>query len=467
MWRLGTAATIATVSFLTLPDVKLDNWLAQRAHSCPERSALVTEASSVTYAELEAEATWVARRLAAYGVRRDAVAALTMHPRREEVVLLHALMKLGAVALPLSPRLTEAERAGVLAAERPAVDLNDAAELTQTEADLPLLGEHDMDDLQCRILTSGTSGEPRPVGLTYGNFLFSAVGSAFNIGVDPSDRWLCCVPLSHVAGLSIILRSVIYGTTAVLLDGFDTEQVASTLVSGDISLLSLVPTQLIRLLEADADLSAPRAILIGGGPVPPAALREALGRGATVVQTYGMTETCSQVTTLAPEDAERRVGSAGRPLFTSHIRIEAGEILVQGPTVAPGCYEADGWLHTGDLGHIDEEGVSLRHGPRQRGDRHRWGERRCRRRWRRSWSLIPPSRTRRWWVAPIPSGRRPSAPWSCSATAPRRKEDELRSHCSASLAPYKVPKRIDFVSTLPRTPSGKLLRGELPEPAGR
>ena len=105
-------------------------------------------------------------------------------------------------------------------------------------------------------------------------------------------------------------------------------------------LLSLVPTQLIRLLEADADLSAPRAILIGGGPVPPDALREALGRGATVVQTYGMTETCSQVTTLAPEDAERRVGSAGRPLFTSHIRIEAGEILVQGPTVAPGCYEA-------------------------------------------------------------------------------------------------------------------------------
>src|SRR4051794_11040311 len=342
--------------FLRLPDVKLDNWLAQRAHSCPERAALVTEASSVTYAELEAEATWIARRLAAYGVRRDAVAALTVHPRREEVVLLHALMKLGAVSLPLSPRLTDAERAAVLATERPAVDLNDAAELTQTEADLPLLGEHDMDDLKCRILTSGTSGEPRPVGLTYGNFLFSAVGSAFNIGVDPSDRWLCCLPLSHVAGLSIILRSVIYGTTAVLLDGFDTEQVATTLVSGDISLLSLVPTQLIRLLEADADLCGPRAILIGGGPVPPDALREALDRGATVVQTYGMTETCSQVTTLAPEDAQRKVGSAGRPLLTSHVRIEDGEILVQGPTVSRGAIDPDGWLHTGDLGHIDDEG---------------------------------------------------------------------------------------------------------------
>src|SRR4051794_1415479 len=345
-----------TVPLNSLRRVKLDNWLAQRAQSCPERTALVTEASSVTYAELEAEATWVARRLAAYGVRREGLTALTMHPRREEVVLLHALMKLGAVALPLSPQLTDAERSDVLAAEHPAVDLNDAAELTQTEADLPLLGEHDMEDLQCRILTSGTSGAPRPVDLTYGNFLFSAVGSAFNIGVDPSDRCLCCLPLSHVAGLSIIVRSVIYGTTAVLLDGFDTEQVASTLVSGDISVLSLVPTQLSRLLEADADLSAPRAILIGGGPVPPDALREALGRGATVVQTYGMTETCSQVTTLAPEDAERRIGSAGRPLLTSHVRIEDGEILVQGPTVSRGAIDPDGWLHTGDLGHIDDEG---------------------------------------------------------------------------------------------------------------
>jgi O-succinylbenzoic acid--CoA ligase len=440
--------------------VKLDDWLAQRAHSCPERTALVTEASSVTYAELEAEATWVARRLAAFGVRRGATAALTMHPRREEVVLLHALMKLGAVAMPLSPRLTEAERAAVLAAERPAVDLNDAAELTQTEADLPLLGEHDMEDLQCRILTSGTVGEPRPVGLTYGNFLFSAMGSAFNLGVEPSDRWLCCLPLSHVAGLSIILRSVIYGTTAVLLDGFDTEQVASTLVSGGISVLSLVPTQLIRLLDADADLSAPRAILIGGGPVPADALREALGRGATVVQTYGMTETCSQVTTLAPEDADRKIGSAGRPLLTSHIRIEASEILVQGPTVAPGCYEADGWLHTGDLGHIDEEGFLYVTG--RRGEVIVTGGENVMPAEVEAVLVAHPA------VADAAVVGRPHPEWQEAVCAlvvlhdgADATDEDLRSHCSASLASYKVPKRVDFVSSLPRTASGKLLRSEL------
>jgi O-succinylbenzoic acid--CoA ligase len=446
--------------------VKLDNWLAQRAQSCPERNALVTEASSVTYAELEAEATWVARRLAAYGVRRGATAALTMHPRREEVVLLHALMKLGGVALPLNPLLTDAERSAVMAAERPAVDLNDAAELTQTEADLPLLGEHDMDDLQCRILTSGTSGEPRPVSLTYGNFLFSAVGSAFNLGVEPSDRWLCCLPLSHVAGLSIVLRSVIYGTTAVLLDGFDTEQVATTLVSGDISVVSLVPTQLIRLLEAGADLSRPRAILIGGGPVPPEALREALDRGATVVQTYGMTETCSQVTTLAPEDAARKIGSVGRPLLTTHVRIADGEILVQGPTVSREALDPDGWLHTGDLGRIDEEGFLYVTG--------------------RSGELIVtggenvmPAEVEAVLlahraVADAAVVGRPDPEWQeavCAlvvlADGAEAGEEELRAHCSASLAGFKVPKRVDFVSGLPRTASGKLLRGQLPEPAGR
>ncbi|MGH3264214.1 MAG: AMP-binding protein, partial [Trebonia sp.] len=336
--------------------MKLDNWLAQRSQSCPERTALVADGVEVTYAELEAEATWVARRLAAHGVRRGSTAALTMHPRREQVVLIHALMKAGAIVLPLSPRLSGDERAAVIAAEEPAVDIGDAGQLTQTEADLPLLGEHDLDDVHCRVLTSGSTGPPEPVGLTYGNHLWGAVGSAFNIGVHPDDRWLCCLPLSHVSGLSIVMRSVVYGTTAVLHDGFEVDRVAAALAEDRISVISLVSTMLIRLLEAGADLSGPRAILVGGGPVPEEPLEEAIGRGATVVQTYGLTEACSQVTTLAPADASRKLGSAGRPLLTTHLRMQDGEILVQGPTVAPGRADPDGWLHTGDLGRIDEEG---------------------------------------------------------------------------------------------------------------
>ncbi|HEY0316686.1 MAG TPA: o-succinylbenzoate--CoA ligase [Solirubrobacterales bacterium] len=440
--------------------MKLDDWLAQRSQSAPDRTALVADGAEMTYAELEAEATWVARRLAAHGVRRGSTAALTMHPRREQVVLAHALMKIGATLLPLNPRLTEGERAAIVEAEEPIVDLDDAGELTQTEADLPLLGEHDMDDVCARVLTSGSSGTPKPVGLTYGNFLWNAVGSGFNIGVDPGDRWLCCVPLSHIAGLGIVMRSVIYGTAAVVHDGFDVDRVAASLESDEITVVSLVATMLTRLLEVGADLSGPRAILVGGGPVPEEPLEEALDKGATVVQTYGMTETCSQVTTLAPGDARRKLGSAGRPLLTTHLRIEDGEILIQGPTVAPGRADGDGWLHTGDLGQIDEEGFLY---VKDRIDDLivSGGE-----------NVVPAEveevLLRHPEVADAAVVGREDPEWQQAVTAVVVLEsgsqvtpDDLRRHCAGSLADFKVPKRIELASALPRTPSGKLLRRAL------
>ena len=440
--------------------MKLDNWLAQRAQSCPERTALVADGSAVPYAELEAEATWVARRLVAHGVRRGSTAALTMHPRREQVVMVHALMKAGAVLLPLGPGLSAEERAAVIADEEPAVDLDDAGELTQTEADLPLLGEHDMDDVAARVMTSGSTGRPDPVGLTYGNFLWSAVGSAFNIGVEPEDRWLCCLPLSHISGLGIVMRSVIYGTTAVVQDGFDVDRVAESLERDEITVVSLVTTMLTRLLEAGADLSGPRAVLVGGGPVPEDPLEEALGRGATVVQTYGLTETCSQVTTLAPADARRKLGSAGRPLLTTHLRIQDGEILVQGPTVAPGRADADGWLHTGDLGRIDEEGF-LYVDDRMDDMIVTGGE-----------NVVPAEvekvLLRHPEVADAAVVGRDDPEWQQAVTAivvledgSEVSPDELRRHCAESLAGFKVPKRVELAAALPRTPSGKLMRRAL------
>ena len=170
---------------------------------------------------------------------------------------------------------------------------------------------------------AGPRAVPRSVGLTYGNFLWSAVGSAFNLGVGPSDRWLCCLPLYHVAGLSILMRSVIYGIGAVIHDGFDPDRVAQSLAEDGVTLVSLVTTQLVRLLEAGVDLSGPRAIVVGGGPVPVDVIEEATGRGATVVQTYGMTETCSQVTTLTPAEA-RAQGGLSRAAAADHPSADPG-----------------------------------------------------------------------------------------------------------------------------------------------
>ncbi|HCU99645.1 MAG TPA: 2-succinylbenzoate-CoA ligase, partial [Dehalococcoidia bacterium] len=205
----------------------------------------------------------------------------------------------------------------------------------------------------------------------YGNFWASASASALNLGLDPSDRWLACLPLNHVGGLSIPIRSAIYGTTVELHSRFEPDAVNRAVRSGDVTLLSVVPTMLRRMLNAD-DLSfgsSLRAVLVGGGPVAPGLLERATERGLPVVQTYGLTEACSQVTTLAPSEAMSHLGSAGRALLSAEVRVdasvgEAGEILIRGPAVTTGYFRnpeatkaafSDGWLQTGDIGFFDKD----------------------------------------------------------------------------------------------------------------
>jgi O-succinylbenzoic acid--CoA ligase len=440
--------------------VLLDNWLAQRAETCPDRPAVIDGPRSLDYADLEREATAAARRLGAQGARRDSTIAISAPAGLDYAVALHALMKLGACALPLDPRLAPEERDRVEGAANPVFTIETLSDLGSHEADLPLLGELELDDACTRVLTSGTSGSSKLVELTYGNHLWSAVGSAFNLGVAPDDRWLCCLPLFHVSGLSILLRSAIYGTTAIVHDGFDLDRVAESLERDGVTIVSLVTTMLTRLLDAGAAIERPRAILVGGGPVPDEVLAEALGLGATVIQTYGLTEASSQVTTLAPADVERKRGSAGRPLLTTHVRISSGEILVQGPTVAPAALEDDGWLHTGDAGRIDEDGFLWVDGRRDAvivtG-----GE-----------NVVPEEVEEVLAAHPDVEDAavigRPDPDWQNAVVAlivPRDgvepEAEGLRSWCAARLTAYKVPKRVEFTSELPRTPSGKLRRREL------
>jgi o-succinylbenzoate---CoA ligase len=438
----------------------LDNWLAQRAQTCPERVALVADGVELTYADLEREATGTARRLAARGVRRGATVCVEIPAGADHVVVLHALMKLGAIAHTINPRLAPGERAAEIERSGATLVVSEKGDIGMSEADLPLLGEHDLDALCSVIPTSGTTGRPRSVGLTYGNHLWSAVGSAFNLGVDPSDRWLCCLPFHHVGGLSIVMRSVIYGTGVVIQRGFDPGRLDSALEYEDVTLISLVATQLVRLLDSGIDISRPRVVLVGGGPVPAEVLEEAADRGASVVQTYGLTEASSQVTTLSPGDARRKLGSAGRPLLTTHLRIQDGEILVQGPTVAPGFADEDGWLHTGDLGTIDDEGFL--YVVDRLGDVIVSGGEKV------APAEVEAVLRRHPDVADAAAVGRADREWQEAVTAivvlregASASAKELRAHCAQALTGYKVPKRFEFVSELPRTESGKVLRRAL------
>jgi O-succinylbenzoic acid--CoA ligase len=314
------------------------------------------------------------------------------------------------------------------------------------------------------LFTSGTTGEARPVVLTPDNHAASAIASAWNLGVAPDDRWLCVLPVHHIGGLAILLRSVIYGTTVVLHEDFDAEAAVAAIASGEVTLASLVPTMLRRMRAAG--LSGPgrlRAILLGGGPVPRDLLEWAVEIGLPVLQTYGMTETASQVATLRAGEAVTHHGSAGRPLLGVELSIAGGgEILVRGPMVARGAVADDGWLHTGDAGHLDEDGFLHVEGRIDDvivtgGENVGAGE-------VEDVLLSHPA------VADAAVAGRPDREWGAAVTAwvvlaTHVPDVELASHCRGRLAGHKVPKAFVRMEELPRNAAGKVLRRRLPDPS--
>jgi O-succinylbenzoic acid--CoA ligase len=429
--------------------VLVESWLARAARTRPHGAALRVAAGAVSYVRLDAAADRAARRLSALGVRPGDRVALALPARLELVEALHGCMRLGAVAVPVDLRLTSGERAARGAGCRAVVD---APLDGEQDDDAPLTSAHDLDAPAIVVHTSGTTAAPRAVELTYGNWLWSALGSAVALGLERDERWLCTLPLSHVGGLSILVRSTIYATTAVLHDGFDAPAVVAALAQGRATLVSVVPTTLARLLDAGLrDPPALRAALVGGGPIAPALLARAAAAGVPAVTTYGLTEACSQVTT------------GGAALFCTRLRIDAGgEILVAGPTVAPASAGAGGWLRTGDLGALGDDGDLIVTG-RAADTIVTGGENVAPAEVEAVLSSHPA-------VADAAVHGAPDEHWGerIVATIVLRpgataSAAELTGYCRVRLARYKVPKVFRFSLDLPRTQSGKLLRRDLEE----
>ena len=273
----------------------MEEWLTAAAARRPGHVAVEHGGGPLTYSQLDAAAERTARVLAARGVDEGALVATTLAPARAFVELLHALPRLGAVLVPLNPADPVRVEAA-LTVDRP---------LDGLEADVELRRSVDPDAVHSIIHTSGTSGRPRPVELSYANHHASAQASAGHLGVADHDRWLGVLPLFHVGGLAVLLRSVIYATTAVVHERFDPVRVRDAFAAGEVTIASLVPTMLTRLREAGLERAAPelRAILLGGGPIPDGLLDWAVAAGLPVSPTYGMTETASQVVTAPPGSA--------------------------------------------------------------------------------------------------------------------------------------------------------------------
>ena len=336
------------------------DWLPRAAARRPDHPAVVADGVTLTYAEL------LERARAA-----EPIADLTRPPGLEFAVDLHALLLAGG----------------------------------------PLV-----------VRTSGSTGEPKAVTLSAGNVLASALGTAAMLGVHRDDRWLCPLPLNHVGGLMVLLRSVVYATTA---------SIGPT--DPEATLASFVPTQLRR--GQDAGMPRLRAILLGGGPIP-----DDLRSAAGVHETYGMTETCS----MAALD--------GFPLPGVDVSIaEDGEIVISGPIVA-----VPGGVHrTGDLGVIEDGRLRVTG--------------------RKADTIITGGEN----VAPAEVERvlerhpdvleaavvgRPDPEWGEALVAlvvGDADPDGLIAFARERLPGFKVPKAVERVDALPRNGAGKLVRRSL------
>jgi O-succinylbenzoic acid--CoA ligase len=422
--------------------VQVEAWLTRAARRAPDRLAVATPHRAVSYRELAVLAGAGAREL---GVAPGSRVAIALAPGLDFAVALHACLLAGAVAVPVDLR----DPAGA-----PACDAIVDAPLSCGGPALVSAG-HELSASALIVRTSGTSGEPKEVPLTYGNFLWSAIGSAVALGSDPAERWLCTLPLVHVGGLSIVLRSAISATTAVLHERFETQAALAALMDDGITLVSVVATTLARLLDAGlADPPSLRCALAGGGPVPAALLERAREAGVAVSQTYGLTEACSQVATQTPGE---RGSDSGPPLFCTRLTLARdGEILVAGPTLSPAV--AGGVLATGDLGELDADG-RLRVIGRRADTIITGGEN------------VSPSEVEavlerhpavlEAGVYGVGDDRWGEAVHAVVVAREAVSEAELRAHCASLLAAFKVPKRIAFAPQLTRTASGKLQRGRL------
>lgn len=429
----------------------VDAWLPRAAAARPDALAV----NDLTFAQLHAAALRVAAGLD--GVGKGERVALALPPGTDFAVALHAVWLRGAVAVPHDLRLRDEQRPAADHVVSGALPSGDPSSFAAMGAGGGLVSTHDLDAPAAIIQTSGTSGTAKPIALTFGNWLWSALGSATALRSPGPERWLCALPLSHVGGLSILVRGAITGGTAIVHEKWDTQRVLHALMEEGTTLVSVVPTTLARLL--DAGLMHPPALrcaLVGGGPVAPELLRRAALAGVPVSQTYGLTETCSQVTTQQPGDV---LEDAGAPLFCTRVRVaDDGEIHVRGLTVAGS--DPDAWLATGDLGRLDAAGRLTVVG--RKADTIVTGGENV------APTEVEAALAEHPAVAEVAVLGQPDPEWGEAIHARvvlrpglTASPDGLREHAATRLPRFKVPKDIQFVDALPRTGSGKLLRREL------
>ena len=495
-------------------------YLVKRAaFKYPLKDAIVSEKGRWSYAQWDQNANRKAHALSKLGIRKgDHVA--TMFLNGNEVLETYlALMKLGAVIVPLNVRLAARElhyildhseatsliisgefvapiraimgdlpkvERYVLSGEEPVPDMIWLEEISRGESDLDPTVEIEERDIICMLYTAGTTGRPKGVLLSHHNCLWSAANIALDCDLEPEYRVLLVFPLFHAAAFMILISNVFVGCTNVTMRSFDPRRVMEIVQEERINRMTFPPTVwnfILQLPDLDTyDTSSVRSLSAGAEPVPLETKRRLLEvfPHAGLGESYGMTESTATITTLKPEDSLRKLASAGKPFTNVEIcvaddlgcdvaRGEVGEILVRGPNVAAGYFKDPqataetfraGWLHTGDLGRLDEEGF-LYIVDRKKDMIISGGE-----------NIIPREIEEVLYTHPkvleaavigLPDrewGERVHAVVALKEGTTMT-ESEVIDFCKANIASFKKPRSVTFVERLPRSAAGKVLKHQL------
>ena len=472
----------------------IPHWLTKQSYLAPHQIAIETDhGETMTFSELQRASEMFAKKLARLGVKRESHIGLYSTNDPHMIVAIHALSYLGAVTVMLNTRLTKSEldfqihdaqvsfiitsddlmtHAEDMQFSVPVYSFSHVHMLEKTKASIKT--QLNLNDLFTIMYTSGTTGKPKGVMHTYGNHWWSAIGSALNLGLKSQDKWLAVLPIFHVGGLSICIRSVIYGMPIYLLKKFNATVINKAIIEKGVTIASVVTVMLQELVADLGETSYPqsfRCMLLGGGPCPKHILEQSYVKHIPVFQSYGMTETSSQIVTLSPADAFHKIGSSGKPLFPGQLKINnpdvhgVGEILVKGPMVTSGYFNYDeanknafnnGWLCTGDLGYLDDDGflyvVDRRNDLIISGGENIYPS-------EIESVLAGMSEILEVGVVGKSDQTWGEIPVAFVVTEDHTLQDEdIKNFGSKYLASYKVPKEIYFVKRLPRNATNKLMR---------
>jgi o-succinylbenzoate---CoA ligase len=361
----------------------------------PDRVALADADQTVTFEQLDAAVTGTADGLQARGTTPGQVVAVLGRNSVEHAVLFFAALRSGFTLMPLNCRLTVVDWRRQLSAagcrlvvfdkefRHEAADLAVAsASMSEIIADNPsgfdqrAPIEIPLERKALIIFSSGSTGRPRGVMLTFGNLYFNALGSAAFLPLGPDDTWLAVLPFFHIGGISILLRTALAACGALLMPRFDVQEIIEAIGRRRFNVVSLVPTMLNELMMADSEnlLRGLRGIIVGGAAFDASLQREAAAKRLPILTTYGLTETASMVTLLDKSDRPDLWTTAGKMLPYREVMIAldddqpapmgtTGRILIRGEVVfhqyvgEPDiCRRPDDWFDTGDRGVMDMSG---------------------------------------------------------------------------------------------------------------